>query len=151
VAGGVLVAYVHFAAIIALGALLSCELVLLWSGIGVREAKRIALLDLGYLIAAVLVLVSGLLRLIWFGKSPAFYLHNPVFWIKLALFVAIGLISIPPTRRFLRWRRAAMQTGIAPAPEEVLLASRYVAAELALLACIPLAAVLAARGIGIQS
>lgn len=146
----VLVAYVHFAAIIALGALLSCELMLLWSAVGAREARRIALLDLGYLIAAILVLASGLLRLIWFGKSPAFYLHNPVFWIKLALFVAVGLISVPPTRRFLRWRRAAMQTGVAPHPEEILLARRYVAAELALFGCIPLAAVLAARGIGIQ-
>lgn len=149
-AAGVLVAYVHFAAIIALGALLSCELMLLWSGVGLREAKRIARLDLGYLIAAILMLVSGLLRLIWFGKSPAFYLHNPVFWIKLALVVAIGLISIPPTRRFLRWRRAAMQESVAPHPEEVLLAGRYVAAELALLAGTALAAVLAARGIGIQ-
>lgn len=146
----VLVAYVHFVSIIALGALLCCELILLWSGVGVREAKRLALLDLGYLIAAILVLASGLLRLIWFGKSPTFYLHNPVFWIKLALFVAIGLISIPPTRRFLRWRRAAIEAGSVPHPAEVALAGRYVAVELALLACIPLAAVLAARGIGIQ-
>jgi putative membrane protein len=150
VVAGVLIAYVHFAAIIVLGALLSCELMLLRSGIGAREARRIALLDLGYFIAAILVLVSGLLRLIWFGKSPAFYLHNPVFWIKLALFVAIGLISIPPTRRFLRWRRAAIEAGSVPHPAEVALAGRYVAVELALLACIPLAAVLAARGVGIQ-
>ncbi|MGH8629648.1 MAG: DUF2214 family protein [Burkholderiales bacterium] len=147
----VIVAYVHFAAVIALGGLLGCELLLLWSGVGAREAKQIALLDLGYLLAAILVLVSGLLRLIWFGKAPAFYLHNPVFWIKLALFVAVGLISIPPTRRFLRWRRAALSAGSAPQPEEVAFARRYVAAELGLLALIPLTAVLAARGIGIQS
>jgi putative membrane protein len=150
VAAGVIVAYVHVAAVIAIGALLSCELLLLWSGVGVHEARRIALLDLGYLIAAILVLASGLLRLIWFGKSPAFYLHNPVFWIKLALFVAMALVSVPPARRFLRWHRAAT-TGTAPPREEVSLARRYVAAELALLACIPVAAVLTARGIGIKS
>jgi putative membrane protein len=147
----VIVAYVHFAAVIALGALLGCELLLLCSEIGAREARQIALLDLGYLIAAILVLVSGALRLGWFGKAPAFYLHNPVFWIKLALFVAVGLISIPPTRRFLHWRRSVLSAGSAPPPEEVQFARRYVAAELALLALIPLTAVLAARGIGIQS
>jgi putative membrane protein len=147
----VLIAYVHFASVIALGALLCCELLLLWSEVGAREGQRLALIDLGYLVAAVLVLVSGLLRLNGFGKSAAFYLHNPVFWIKLALFVAIGLISIPPTMRFLRWRRAALSTGISPPAEEVAFARRYVVAELVLLAFIPLAAVLAARGIGIQS
>jgi len=147
----VVVAYVHFTAVIALGALLGCELLLLCSAVGAREARQIALLDLGYLIAAVVVLASGLLRLGWFGKAPAFYLHNPVFWIKLALFTAVGLISIPPTRRFLRWRRAALSTSSVPQPEEVRFARRYVAAELGLLALIPLAAVLAARGIGMQS
>ena len=147
----VLTVYVHFASVIALGALLCCELLLLWSEVGARESRRLALVDLGYLVAAVLVLVSGLLRLIWFGKPAAFYLHNPVFWIKIALFVAIGLISIPPTMRFLRWRRAALSVGSAPPAEEVAFARRYVMAELVLLAFIPLAAVLAARGIGIQS
>jgi putative membrane protein len=64
------------------------------------------LLDLAYLMLAIVVLASGSARLLWFGKEAAFYLHNPVFWIKLSLFVAIALISIPPTRCFLRWRRA---------------------------------------------
>ncbi len=147
----VFVAYLHFAAIFALGASLCCELLILRTEVGVREARLLALLDLGYLVASILVLASGLLRLIWFGKAPSFYLQNPVFWIKLALFVAIGLISIPPTMRFLSWRRAALSSGNAPRPEEVALARRYVAAEIGLLALVPLAAVLAARGIGIQS
>jgi putative membrane protein len=146
----VIAAYVHFMAMIALGALLCCELMLLWSAVGAREARRLAIFDLGYLVAAVLVLVSGVLRLTWLGKSPGFYLQNPVFWIKLALFVAIALISIPPTMRYLRWRRAALDAGSAPHPADVTLARRYVVAELVLLAFIPLTAVLAARGIGLQ-
>jgi putative membrane protein len=81
-----------------------------------------------------------------------FYLNNPVFYIKIALFVAVGLISIRPTMQFMRWNRA-LKTG----QERILrdgdiaIARRYIALELVLLAFIPLMAVLMARGIGIQS
>jgi putative membrane protein len=58
-------------------------------------------------LAAVLALGSGAARVVWFGKGAAFYLHNPVFYIKLALFAAVGLMSIPPTLQFLRWLRGS--------------------------------------------
>ena len=58
-------------------------------------------------------------------------------------FVAIGIISIGPTRAFLRWRRAEH----VPA-DAVRSVARIVAIELALLALVPLAAVLLARGVG---
>jgi putative membrane protein len=145
--GELIAAYVHFSAIIALGAVLFAEWLLL-AQVGSREVRRLALLDLAYLAAALLVLASGAARLVWFGKGAAFYLHNPVFWIKLSLFAAIGLISIPPTRCFLRWRRLSEKEPFVPHREEAAYARRFVVAELLLLACVPLTAVLAARGIG---
>ena len=147
-AGEVFFAYLHFLSMIALGAALVAEWLLL-SAADAAAARRLAWIDLGYLVAAIAVLGSGIMRVGWYGKGAAFYLHNPVFWIKLALFVAIGLISITPTRYFLRWRREGPE-GAAPPAAEAAHVRRFVAVELVLAAFLPLAAVLMARGIGSQ-
>jgi putative membrane protein len=83
--------------------------------------------------------------------GAAFYLSNPVFYIKLALFPAVGLVSVPPTLQFIRWQRA-LKTGEKRVPRENAIGSarRHIALELALLVFIPLAAVLMAQGIGSQ-
>lgn len=147
----VLVVYLHFAAMILIAVFLAIEYLICVPGLARERVKLLARLDLLYLIAAVLALATGVARLVWFGKGAGFYLHNPVFYIKLALFVAIGLISVPPTLQYLRWRRMLKTGAGAVAVEfEVLRARRYVLAELVLFAFIPLLAVLMARGIGIQ-
>jgi putative membrane protein len=65
--------------------------------------------------------------------------------------VAVGLISILPTRQFIQWNRA-IKTGADRIlrDSDIVTARRYIALELALLAFIPLMAVLMARGIGVQ-
>ena len=130
---------------------LAIEYLICVPGMARETVKLLARLDILYLIAAVLAVATGVARLVWFGKGAGFYLHNPVFYIKLALFVAIGLISVPPTMQYLRWMRM-LRTGsdAVTAEFEVLRARRYVLAELVLFAIIPLLAVLLARGIGIQ-
>ena len=140
-------AYLHFLSMIAIGAVLSGELLLTQSLREPDQVRRLAWVDLGYLIAAGIVLATGLMRFIWFGKGAQFYLHNPVFYIKLALFVAIVLISIPPTHHIVRWRIEAL-AGKLPPQYDVAHVRRYIVTELVLFLCIPLAAVLAARGIG---
>ena len=147
----VLVVYLHFAAMILIAVFLAIEYLICVPGLARERVKLLARVDLLYLIAAVLALASGAARLVWFGKGAGFYLHNPVFYIKLALFAAIGLISIPPTMQYLRWMRALKTgAGTVGADFEVLRARRYVLIELVLFAFIPLLAVLMARGVGIQ-
>ena len=148
----VLVVYLHFAAMILIAVFLAIEYLICVPGLARQSLKLLARVDLLYLIAAVLALATGVARLVWFGKGAGFYLHNPVFYLKLALFVAVGLISIPPTMQYLRWMRM-LKTGAASvaADFEVLRARRYVLVELVLFALIPLLAVLMARGIGIQT
>ena len=68
--------------------------------------------------------------------------------VVIHLFVAIGLISIPPTRCFLRWRRASRKQPFVPPSSEAAYARRFVAVELLLLVLLPFTAVLAARGVG---
>jgi putative membrane protein len=148
----VLVVYLHFAAMILIAVFLAIEYLICVPGLARQSLKLLARVDLLYLIAAVLALATGVARLVWFGKGAGFYLHNPVFYLKLALFVAVGLISIPPTMQYLRWMRM-LKTGAAAvaADFEVLRTRRYLLVELVLFAFIPLLAVLMARGIGIQT
>ncbi len=147
----VLVVYLNFAAMILIAVFLAIEYLICVPGLARERVKLLARIDLLYLIAAALALATGVARLVWFGKGAVFYLHNPVFYLKLALFVAIGLISIPPTIQYLRWMRLTKTSaGAVAADFEVLRSRRYVLVELALFALIPLLAVLMARGIGIQ-
>jgi putative membrane protein len=146
-----LVAYLHYAAMVLIAVLLVAEQRLCRPGLAAEHVRRLARIDLFYLLAAILAIATGVVRLVWLGKGPSFYLYNPVFYIKLALFAAVGLLSLPPTLQFLRWRRALRAGGPAPENWQVARASLYIKAELALFALIPLMAVLMARGIGTQA
>ena len=75
-------------------------------------------------------------------------LDHPLLHTKLALFVAIGLLSIKPTLMYARWRKELKATGALPADDQVRLARRFVMVQAHLLVLIPLAAVFLARGFG---
>ena len=95
------------------------------------------------------MLATGTARVFFGAKGVGFYVGNPVFWTKVALFIAVALVSIKPTFAFAHWRRAARDAaGYSVPPGAVQSARRLVLVELHLLALIPLAAVLMARGIG---
>jgi putative membrane protein len=145
------IAYLHFLSAFLLTAFVVTEFFLCRPGLQPAQVKTLARVDLYYLIAAAAVLISGVLRVFAVGKGASFYLGNPIFYIKLALFLAVGLVSIPPTLQFIRWQRAlnAGEKRIAP-DGDIGSARRYIALELVLLAFIPLVAVLMARGIGPQ-
>ena len=146
-----LIAYLHYVAMISIAVMLVVEYMICMPGMTGTRIRQLARIDLFYMIAAILALGSGAARVVWFGKGAAFYLHNPVFYVKLALFVAVGLISIPPTLQYLRWRRGVKAgTANVAADYQVLRVRRLVLVELVLFALIPLMATLMARGIGIQ-
>ncbi|MEX0960612.1 MAG: DUF2214 family protein [Burkholderiales bacterium] len=141
--------YVHMLSVIAVGALLFAELSVFFSAVDMYAVRRLANLHIALVAAGAVALITGILGVVW-AESPGFYLRNPNFWIKVALFVAIGLIAVPPTRHLLDWRRELAGEGNAPHPDDVVHVRRYVVAEAVLFVLIPLAAAIAARGIGIQ-
>jgi uncharacterized membrane protein len=99
---------------------------------------------------AAIALAAGLARVFFAAKSTSYYGANMVFWLKMALFAAIALISIAPTYSFIVWRRRARaEVSFRPPQEEIarLRAALYV--EAALFAAIPLCAAAMARGYGI--
>jgi len=145
-----LVAYLHYVAMISIAVILVVEHMLCVPGLSGSRIRLLARIDLLYMGAAILALGSGVARVVWFGKGAMFYLHNPVFYIKLALFVAVGLMSIPPTLQYLRWLRSIESAAAeVVADYQVLRVRRYILVELILFALIPLMATFMARGIGI--
>jgi putative membrane protein len=89
-------------------------------------------------------------RVIWGDAGWQFYVMNWTFWVKMALFVAVGVISIRPTIEIARWRRAgAGDPGFGIPADGVAGLRKYYFAQFALLAFIPIFAALMARGIGL--
>jgi putative membrane protein len=145
------IAYLHYVAMVSIAVILVVEYMVCTPGMSDGRIRLLARLDLLYMGAAVLALGSGAARVVWFGRGAVFYLHNPVFYVKLALFVAVGLISVPPTLQYLRWLHT-LKSGAAnvAADYQVLRVRRHILVELILFAFIPLMATFMARGIGIQ-
>ncbi len=142
-----LVAYLHYLSIILTAGFLVAELVTCRHGMTGEQARRLAAIDVVFFVSALAALATGLLRLFFYAKGVSFYTGNPTFWAKMALYVIIAVLSIKPTRTFVRWKQAAA-SGAAPAGDEIAGARRFIHIELGLLALIPLMAVLMARGIG---
>src|SRR6187402_1015898 len=99
-----LVSFIHFAAVFGIVGTLVFEWLSFTPQPTLAEARRLAAADRWYGISAMSLLVAGFVRAYWFEKGMAYYQANPLFAIKLGLFLAMGLLSIIPTLRFLRWR-----------------------------------------------
>ncbi|MBK8822977.1 MAG: DUF2214 family protein [Anaerolineales bacterium] len=98
-----LMATLHHICAFTLTACLVYELIAFRKGLGVEEARRIQKVDGWYGISAGLLVVVGLLRVFFFEKGANYYGANPMFWIKMTLFVIVGLLSIYPTIRYIKW------------------------------------------------
>ncbi|HEY0296474.1 MAG TPA: DUF2214 family protein [Bordetella sp.] len=146
-----LLAWLHYLAIFLLAGLLCIEAALLRPGLAAQTALRLARYDLAYGLSALAVLATGLLRMAYGAKGAAFYLGNPWFHAKIGLFVLVGLCSVIPTLRLLRWRRQARnEATFAPSAREIARVRRWVMIEAHLLILLPLCAVMMARGIGLS-
>jgi putative membrane protein len=145
-----LLAYFHFTAIFVLFAFLTAEAMVLRNAPDAATIRLLARIDLWYLGAIAVTLVSGLARLFWGAKGVEFYIANPAFHGKMLMFVLVAVLAIVPARMFLRWSRQLIANAVyVVAPDEVRRARRFVMIELHLAALLPLAAVLMARGIGL--
>ena len=141
-----LLAAAHHLLAFALVAMLVAEAILLRGPLDNAGIQRLARLDGGYGASAGLLLVVGLCRIAFGVKGHDFYLHNPWFHAKLGTFVLVGLLSILPTMRFLRWRKALRaDPTFAPAPAEVARLRGTVRFELVLVAVIFVLAAAMAR------
>ncbi len=143
-----LLAYAHFIAIFALASVIVAELLLFRQTMPAAAYRALALVDRWYGIVAGLVVATGLGRLYLGLKGPAFYTHNPVFWTKMGLFAAVGLISIAPTVAFIRWAaRVAADGSLQLQDGEYARTRGLIWLQAVLFLFIPLCAVFMARGL----
>lgn len=98
-----IMASLHHIAAFTVAACLVYEFVAYRKNLTVAEARNIQRVDLVYGIAAGLVLVAGFLRVYFFEKGSTYYFANHLFWTKMVLFVIVGLLSIYPTIRYIKW------------------------------------------------
>ena len=108
-------AILHHFLVFALFGVLFSEFVVVRRGMDAAAAARVVAIDAWYGVLAVLILIVGFSRAIFAAKGWEYYAHNVFFWAKIGTFAAIGLLSVPPTLTFLKWRRA----GASPTDEVV--------------------------------
>jgi putative membrane protein len=146
-----LMAFLHHLAAFTVTGALAVEIALFRPPLGMREARRLILTDAIFGIAASVLLVVGLLRVMYFEKGAGYYWHDLFFLIKFAAFVLAALISIYPTTTFLTLR-PALRAGAAPQLTAVrvrrvrLCLMLELTAILVILLCAPLMA----RGFGLM-
>ena len=142
-------AWLHFLFVFVLVGAICAELFILRLPIDNRVARLLLRADLFYGASSVLLILAGVSRVLWGAKGWAFYQAEPFFWAKIATFAAIGLISIGPTRAFMRWTKSFNADAAFTPPEaEVKRVRRLVMIEVHLIALLALFASLMARGIG---
>ena len=110
--------------------------------------RRLLAADNVWGIAALLWIVTGLLRAFaGLEKGADFYLHSPLFWTKMALFLLVLLLEIRPMATFIRWRiRLGRGEAIDTGAARTLYTINHV--ELATVVVMVFVASLMARGVG---
>jgi len=146
-----LMAFLHHLFAFTLVACVVYEFIAYRKGMTIDEARRIQRADLVYGISAGLLLVVGLLRVFNFEKGVNFYTHSPFFWVKMNTFLIVGLLSIDPTIRYLRWNKTLKENKAPEINDNEFRRTRLVLwLEVIGLAIIMFAAALMARGIGMN-
>jgi putative membrane protein len=141
--------WLHFVlAFILVGAIVA-EAFVLRLPVDGRVARLLLRIDLFYGVSAVLLILVGVSRVIWGAKGWDYYNAQPFFWAKMATFGAIALLSIVPTRAFIRWvKQAGADAGFVAPEADVKRLRRLVVIEAHLVALLVLFAALMARGVG---
>jgi putative membrane protein len=111
-----ILAILHHVCVFTLVGLLVAEVALLRSGMPPERIRQLGRVDVAYGIMAAVVIVVGIIRVNFGAAGPDYYVHNWVYWLKMASFVAVGLLSLPPTIDFIRWRRGSPPSPVLSQP-----------------------------------
>ncbi len=143
-----ILAYLHFIAIFLLFSFMVTEAMMVRGTLDAAAVRLIGRVDLWYLGAAIAVLATGFLRMMFGAKGPEFYLSAWPIYAKIGLFVVVGVISVGPTIRYIRWRRMfERDAGWRVPDDERKSVRRSLMVQLHVAALIPLVAVIMSRGL----
>ncbi|GGY46200.1 DUF2214 family protein [Pseudoduganella albidiflava] len=145
-----ILAIVHHLIVFGIAAVLAAELALLRpAAMSPHTVKLLGRFDTVYGALALAILVAGFGRVFHGPKGAAFYVDNPVFWVKVGAFAVVGILSIKPTVRILAWQKSLKaDAAFTPPADDLGAVRRRKLAEIHVFALIPIAAAMMARGIG---
>ena len=126
------------------------ERIILKLNLSKKEAISIIIADVIYWIAGLAILVTGILGVKYFGQGGDFYTNNPIFWVKVSLYVVIGLMSLYSTTTYILWAIPLSKNKLPVISEN--LVRRFnliITTELFVFTVIPFFATLMSRGIGL--
>lgn len=143
-----ILAAVHlFAFALAFWAVLTRGTALSQLSAGTGEVKRDLLADNLWGLSALTLLITGAMRAFGgYEKGSDYYLHQPLFHLKMTLFVLILLIELAPMITLIKWRIASSR-GVALDSGRAKLYARISHVEALLLIMIMVAATGMARGV----
>ena len=145
-----LTAYIHYLGIILCFSALLFERLKLKVNLNRNEAIAIIIADVVYGIAGLAILITGILRVNYFGQGSQFYTSNPIFWVKVGLYIIVGLLSLYPTITYVLWAIPLSKNKLPKVSEKIVKRFKFIIiTELFGFATIPLFATLMARGIGL--
>jgi putative membrane protein len=142
-----LFAFLHHLCAFTLVSAIVIQLTLIRQELTLASAQKLQVSDRVLGIAAVALLIIGLLRVFYFEKGPDYYFHSLAFTAKFSIFVVVGLLSIIPTLEFLSWRKV-LGAGQVPAisAKKLRLVTAVIHGELLAIVIILLCAAIMARG-----
>jgi putative membrane protein len=147
-----LLAAAHHILIFAIAAVLAFEVGVVRQDLTAVDIRRVARVDAWYGILAALIVVVGFVRAIYAAKGWAYYSVNHFFWAKIIAFAIVGLLSVPPTIAYIRWRNALKKdAAFLPTASAVASVRRFLWMEVVVFAFIPIFAAAMARGYGMPS
>lgn len=142
-----ILASLHLLAILTLVVFLSSEAALCRSD-WMNEAvvRRLARLDMIYGLAALVLLLTGIARIVWGAKGLTWYVSQPLFHLKMLLFFITAAMSLRPTFAIRKWLKTLNVAGTLPQPEAVRMVRRWTMVQAHIIPVIAVVAVFWARG-----
>jgi len=140
--------YIHLLFIVVIFCCLVIELMLVKERMSYQVINRLTKVDGIYGFAAIVVVGTGLLNWLVFGKGAEYYSNNTFFIMKFSLFVVVGLLSLYPTILFLKKKKLHKSDKPDsidfPASKSI---RKVIGLELVIMTILPLLAELMANGI----
>jgi len=151
-----LFAYGHYFSVIGIVGVLMTERWTLENGPNLTEDEenRLAIADVLYGLIAVVLIYTGYCRVTdpVLGKGASFYLHEPIFWLKMTMLGVVGASSLFNTTKIIQrsvTRFTAGDSDVEPMSEALCDRMKSICnAQLTGIVFIPMAATFMARGIG---
>ena len=144
------VAYIHYLSFMVCFGSLIFEKISLKENPNRKEAISMIIADIIYGLAGVMLIVTGVLRVRFFGQGAEFYTQNPLFWLKIVVYISIGLLSLYPTATYILWAIPLSKNNLPVVTSQLVSRFRLIInVELIGFSVIPLIATFMSRGIGL--